>query len=94
MSELLKYLDMLASKMRYAEELYGIPINYVPIIVDEDIIVYDRRDGSIKWLSNKKRLSKKELKKLEKEIIKNIESGKVELYLTLTFGEDVGLGEG
>ncbi len=94
MSELLKYLDILASKMRYAEELYGIPINYVPIIVDEDIIVYDRRDGSIKKLSNKKRLGKKELKKLEKEIIRNIENGKVELYLTLTFGEDVGLGEG
>ncbi|ADT85116.1 hypothetical protein [Thermococcus barophilus] len=94
MSELLEYLDMLASKMRYAEELYGIPINCVPIIIDKEIIVYDRRDGSIKRLSDKKRISKKELKKLEKEIIKNIESGKVDLYLTLTFGEDVGLGEG
>jgi len=94
MRELFEYLNKLASKMCYAEKLYGIPINYVPLIVDNEIIVYDKRDGSIKRLSDKKKLSDEELKSIEKEIIENIKSGKVELYLTLTFGEDIGLGEG
>ena len=50
----------------------------------------DRRDGRIKRLGDKKPLSDGELRTLEEDIIQAIESGKVELYLTLTFGEDVG----
>jgi len=68
----------------------GIRINYLPLLIGEETIVLDRRDGRIKRLGDKKPLSDEELRTLEEDIIQAIESGKVELYLTLTFGEDVG----
>ena len=92
MDELKSYTDLLLSKITYAEELYGIRINYVPLIVrKEETIIFDKRDGKIKNLSEKRELSKEELEKVKEEIIQNIKNGTVELYLTLTFGEDVGL---
>ncbi|AIF68641.1 hypothetical protein PAP_00995 [Palaeococcus pacificus DY20341] len=92
MDELKSYTNLLLSKIAYAEELYGIKINYVPLIVrKEETIIFDKRDGKIKNLSEKRELSREELEKFKEEIIQNIKNGTVELYLTLTFGEDVGL---
>ncbi|RLF77432.1 hypothetical protein DRN39_04115 [Thermococci archaeon] len=90
MEKLRRYTNMLISKMGFAEEIYGIRINYLPLLIGEETIVLDRRDGRIKRLGDKKPLSDEELRTLEEDIIQAIESGKVELYLTLTFGEDVG----
>lgn len=77
MEKLKTYLEEVHRKASYAEELYGIKIRYVPIIVEEKTVVLDREN--------------KKIKRLEEKIIENIENGTVELYLTITFGEDIGL---
>ncbi|RLF76732.1 hypothetical protein DRN38_04855 [Thermococci archaeon] len=77
MEKLKAYLEEVHRKASYAEELYGIKIRYVPIIVEEKTVVLDREN--------------KKIKRLEEKIIENIENGTVELYLTITFGEDIGL---
>jgi len=77
MEKLKTYLEEVHRKASYAEELYGVKIRYVPIIVEEKTVVLDREN--------------KKIKRLEEKIIENIENGTVELYLTITFGEDIGL---
>lgn len=94
MEKLKPYLEDINRKAGYAEELYGIRIRYVPLIVEEMTIVFDRQNWKIKILEEGRYLSTGEIEKLEEKILENIEKGLVELYLTLTFGEDVGLGEG
>jgi len=94
MEKLRPYLEDINRKAGYAEELYGIRIRYVPLIVEEMTIVFDRQNWKIKILEEGRYLSTDEIEKLEEKILENIEKGLVELYLTLTFGEDVGLGEG
>ncbi|EHR77458.1 hypothetical protein OCC_00025 [Thermococcus litoralis DSM 5473] len=94
MEKLKPYLEDINRKAGYAEELYGIRIRYVPLIVEEMTIVFDRQTWKIKILEEGRHLSTGEIEKLEEKILENIEKGLVELYLTLTFGEDVGLGEG
>jgi len=84
MGKLSQYLTMLKAKMTYAEELYGIKINSLPLIVEsEEIIILDRRDGKIKRLPGKRELNEDEIQKLENKILKNIEGGKVDMYLTM-----------
>ncbi|HIH73632.1 MAG: Uncharacterized protein XD43_0257 [Thermococcales archaeon 44_46] len=94
MKNLKPHLEEINQKAGYAEELYGIRIRYIPLIVEEKTIVFDRQNWKIKVLEEGRCLSPEEIKNLEEKILENIEKGLVELYLTLTFGEDVGLGEG
>jgi len=91
MEKLKTYLEEVHRKASYAEELYGVKIRYVPIIVEEKTVVLDREDMKIKVLEEGKYISDEEIKRLEEKIIENIENGTVELYLTITFGEDIGL---
>ncbi len=84
MGKLSMYISMLRAKMAYAEELYGFPVNYLPLIVrEEEIIILDKNDGRIKRLPGRKALDEEELEKLKEEILKNIESGEVERYLSM-----------
>lgn len=94
MSKLKTYLETLNQKVSYVEELYGFKINYLPLIIEGITIVLDRKTGNLKIIEENRYLSDEEIKNLERKIIENIEKGVVELYLTMTFGEDVGLGEG
>ncbi|NJE25623.1 hypothetical protein E3E22_03100 [Thermococcus sp. MV5] len=94
MSKLRTYLETLNQKVSYVEELYGFKINYLPLIIEGTTIVLDRKNGKLKIIEENRYLSDEEIKNLERKIIENIEKGIVELYLTITFGEDVGLGEG
>ena len=91
MEKLKTYLEEVHRKASYAEELYEVKIRYVPIIVEEKTVVLDREDMKIKVLEEGKYISDEEIKRLEEKIIENIENGTVELYLTITFGEDIGL---
>ncbi|WP_052696188.1 hypothetical protein [Palaeococcus ferrophilus] len=50
------YLNGLIGKMAFEEELYGIRLRYAPILVKEDILVLDKRDGKLKWLKTKRPL--------------------------------------
>lgn len=94
MEKLRPYLEDINRKANYAEELYGIRIRYVPLIVEEVTVVFDRQKWKIKVLEEGRYLSQQEVEQLGEKILENIKKGVVELYLTLTFGEDVGLGEG
>ncbi|ALV62357.1 hypothetical protein ADU37_CDS06580 [Thermococcus sp. 2319x1] len=94
MEKLKPHLEDINRKASYAEELYGVRIRYVPLITEERTIVFDRQSWKIKVLEEGRYLSTDEIEKLEEKILENIKKGLVELYLTLTFGEDVGLGEG
>ncbi|MCA6212748.1 MAG: hypothetical protein PWP49_559 [Thermococcaceae archaeon] len=93
MEKLKPYLEDINRKAGYAEELYGIRIRYVPLIVEKRTIVFDRQSFKIKVLEEDRCLSPEEAETLEEKILENIKKGMIELYLTLTFGEDVGLGE-
>ena len=93
MEKLKPYLEDINRKAGYAEELYGIRIRYVPLVVGERTIVFDRQNGKIKALEEKRYLSLEEVERLGEKILENIKKGVIDLYLTLTFGEDVGLGE-
>lgn len=84
MEKLSMHLSVLRAKMAYAEELYGFRINYLPLLIREDeIIILDRRDGRIKRLPGKAELGEDEIRGMADEILKNIESGEVERYLTM-----------
>jgi len=91
--DLANYLELLRAKMAFAEEFYGIKINYVPLITEGEIVVLDRRDGLVKWLKTKKPLTIEELRSLEEEIKRNLESGYVELLLTMNMSCISGPGE-
>ncbi len=91
--ELKNYLTMLRARMSFAEELYGIRMNYLPLVVEDEIIILDKNDGGIKRLSDKKPLSENELKMILPKIRENIEKGLIDLYLTMNFQCIHGLGE-
>ena len=94
MEKLKPYLEDINRKADYAEEFYGIRIRYVPLVLEERTIVFDRQNWKIKVLEEERCLSPEEVERLGEKILENIKKGVIELYLTLTFGEDVGLGEG
>ena len=83
MDELKWCLDHLRSKAAFAEKMYRIAITYIPLIVEKEVIVLDKRSGKILKLKDKAELSEKELEELKPKILKNIRDGVVELYLTM-----------
>ncbi|WP_297476032.1 hypothetical protein [Thermococcus sp.] len=91
--ELANYLELLRAKMAFAEELYGIKINYVPLVTKGEIVVLDKRDGLVKWLRTKEPLTVEEFRELAEEIKRNLESGYVELLLTMNMSCISGPGE-
>ncbi|NJE07012.1 hypothetical protein E3E31_00385 [Thermococcus sp. M39] len=91
--ELKNYITMLRARMSFAEKLYGIRMNYLPLVVEDEIIILDKNDGKIKRLRDKKPLSESELKAFLPKIRENIEKGIVDLYLTMNFQCIHGPGE-
>ena len=83
--ELKNYLAMLRARMSFAEKFYGVRMNYLPLVVGDEIIILDKNDGKIKRLSDKKPLSESELETFLPKIRENIRKGIVELYLTMNF---------
>jgi len=81
--ELAGYLELLRAKAAFAEKLYGVKMNYIPLITEGDAVVLDRRDGLIKWLKTKEPLEEDELRELADKIRENLESGYVEMLLAL-----------
>ncbi|ASJ10283.1 hypothetical protein A3L12_02720 [Thermococcus sp. P6] len=81
--DLAAYLELLRAKMAYAEELYGVKINYVPLVTEGEIVVLDGNDGKIKWLRTKRPLTPREFEALADRIRKNLESGFVETLLSM-----------
>ncbi|WP_297499373.1 hypothetical protein [Thermococcus sp.] len=81
--DLANYLELLRAKLAFAEELYGVKMNYVPLITEGEIVVLDKNDGEIKWLRNKKPLTGEELGKLIGKIKENLESGYIEMLLAM-----------
>ncbi len=91
--DLANYLELLRAKMAFAEELYGIKINYVPLLTRGEIVVLDKNDGKIKWLKTKRPLTVEEFKSLSKKIRENLESGYVEMLLAMNMSCVNGPGE-
>ncbi|NJE49434.1 hypothetical protein [Thermococcus sp. 9N3] len=91
--ELANYLELLRAKLAFAEELYGIKMNYVPLITEGDVVILDKRDGLIKWLKTKKPLEEEELRELAGKIRQNLESGYVEMLLSMNMSCINGPGE-
>ncbi|MDK2869119.1 MAG: hypothetical protein PWP39_354 [Pyrococcus sp.] len=85
MEELFEYLELLRARMEFAEMFYGFSMNYVPLYINEEIIVFDKNDGKIKKLRSKQELNKEELKKYLPKIKENIENGFIDLLLTMNF---------
>ncbi|WP_297464428.1 hypothetical protein [Thermococcus sp.] len=92
-NELANYLELMRAKMAFAEELYGIKINYVPLITEGEIVVLDKNDGKIKWLKTKRPLTVEEFKVLADKIKENLESGYVEMLLAMNMSCVNGPGE-
>jgi hypothetical protein len=55
--DLANYLEMLRAKVAFAEELYGVKMNYVPLITEGEIVILDKNDGKVKWLRIKRPLT-------------------------------------
>ena len=91
--DLANYLELLRAKMAFAEELYGIKINYVPLVIGGEIVVLDKNDGKIKWLKTKEPLAIEEFRELAEEIKRNLESGYVEMLLAMNMSCVNGPGE-
>jgi len=91
--ELANYLELLRAKLAFAEELYGVKMNYVPLITEGEIVILDKRDGLIKWLRSKEPLKEHELRKLSERIKRNLESGYVEMLLAMNMSCVNGPGE-
>ncbi|WP_297514312.1 hypothetical protein [Thermococcus sp.] len=91
--EMANYLELLRAKLAFAEELYGVKMNYVPLITEGDVVILDKRDGLIKWLKTKKPLEEEELRKLAGKIRQNLESGYVEMLLSMNMSCINGPGE-
>lgn len=90
---LANYLELLRAKLTFAEELYGIKMNYVPLVTEDEIVILDKNDGKIKWLRNKRPLTAEELLKLLPRIKENIENGFVEMLLAMNMSCINGPGE-
>jgi len=91
--DLANYLELMRAKLAFAEELYGIKMNYVPLITEGETVILDKKDGKIKWLKTKKPLSLEEFKSLSDKIKENLESGYVEMLLTMNMSCVNGPGE-
>ncbi|NJF25416.1 flavodoxin-dependent (E)-4-hydroxy-3-methylbut-2-enyl-diphosphate synthase [Thermococcus sp. Bubb.Bath] len=91
--ELANYMELLRAKVAFAEELYGIKMNYVPLVIEEPVVILDKNDGRIKWLKDKRELTEREFKELAEKIRKNLESGFVEMLLAMNMGCVNGPGE-
>ncbi|WP_456365973.1 hypothetical protein [Thermococcus sp.] len=81
--DLTNYLELMRAKLAFAEELYGVRMNYVPLVTEGEIVILDKNDGKIKWLRDKRPLTSEELNGLAKKIKENLESGYVEMLLTM-----------
>ena len=81
--DLTNYLELMRAKLAFAEELYGVRMNYVPLVTEGEIVILDKNDGKIKWLRDKKPLTTEELSGLADKIKENLESGYVEMLLTM-----------
>jgi len=92
-NELANYLELLRAKIAFAEELYGVKMNYVPLITEGRIVILDKRDGMIKWLDTKEPLNEEELEKVAHKIRENLESGYVEALLAMNMQCINGPGE-
>ncbi|WP_048150767.1 hypothetical protein [Palaeococcus ferrophilus] len=91
--DLANYLELLRAKMAFAEEMYGIRMNYVPLITDGEIVILDKNDGKIKWLKTKRPLTLEEFRSLAGRIKENLESGHVEGLLAMNMPCVNGPGE-
>ncbi|WP_456367503.1 hypothetical protein [Thermococcus sp.] len=91
--DLANYLELLRAKLAFAEELYGVKMNYVPLITEGEIVILDKSDGKIKWLRDKRPLTVDELERLAGKIKKNLESGYVEMLLAMNMSCINGPGE-
>ncbi|ASI98412.1 phosphoheptose isomerase family protein [Thermococcus celer] len=91
--ELANYLELMRAKVAFAEELYGIKMNYVPLITEGDIVVLDKNDGKVKWLKTKRPLTTEEFRALADRIKENLESGFVEMLLAMNMECVNGPGE-
>ena len=91
--DLANYLELLRAKMTFAEEFYGMKMNYVPLITEGEIVILDRNDGKIKWLKTKSPLTLEELKSLAGSIKEHLESGFVESLLAMNMSCVSGPGE-
>jgi hypothetical protein len=91
--DLANYLEMLRAKVAFAEELYGVKMNYVPLITEGEIVILDKNDGKVKWLRSKRPLTVEEFKALAEKIKKNLESGYVEMLLAMNMRCIDGPGE-
>ncbi|BAD85933.1 hypothetical protein, conserved [Thermococcus kodakarensis KOD1] len=91
--ELANYLELLRAKLAFAEELYGVKMNYVPLITEGEVVVLDKNDGEVKWLRDKRPLTTEEFLRLLPKIKENLESGFVEMLLAMNMGCINGPGE-
>ncbi len=91
--DITNYLELMRAKLAFAEELYGVKMNYVPLVTEGEIVILDKNDGKIKWLRTKRPLTVEELKKLADKIKKNLESGYVEMLLAMNMPCVNGPGE-
>ncbi|MBP1911640.1 hypothetical protein [Thermococcus stetteri] len=91
--DLANYLELLRAKLAFAEELYGVKMNYVPLITEEPVVILDKNDGKIKWLKDKRELTEREFVELAEKIRRNLESGFVEMLLAMNMGCINGPGE-
>ncbi len=91
--DLANYLELMRAKLAFAEELYGVKMNYVPLLTEGEIIVLDKNDGKIKWLKNKRPLTPEEFKPLAGKIRENLETGFVEMLLAMNMECINGPGE-
>lgn len=91
--DLANYLELLRAKIAFAEELYGIRMNYVPLITEGEIVILDKNDGRIKWLRDKRPLTLEEFRSLAGKIKENLESGYVEALLAMNMSCVEGPGE-
>ncbi|AEC52170.1 hypothetical protein PNA2_1255 [Pyrococcus sp. NA2] len=89
--DLTNCLKLIKARLEFAEKLYGFSVNYVPLVIeDNDIIVFDKRNEKIKWLSTKSPLSREELGNVLPKIRENIKKGLIDLLITLNFEEISG----
>lgn len=91
--ELVNYFELLRVKFVFVEELYGVKMNYVFLIIEGEVVVFDKNDGEVKWFRDKRFFMMEEFLRLFLKIKENFESGFVEMFLVMNMGCINGLGE-
>ncbi|AMQ18830.1 phosphoheptose isomerase family protein [Thermococcus peptonophilus] len=91
--ELANYLELLRAKLAFAEEMYGVKMNYLPLITEGEVVVLDKNDGEVKWLKDKSPLTIEDFRRLLPKIKENLESGFVEMLLAMNMSCINGPGE-